>query len=250
MHAGSPSADKKFEVFEKPLGNLLNLSNYKLLIPAYQRPYEWTQKEVQVLYNDLKNTCPGRQEQETPVRPASQYVLLGSMMLFQQSSGDQCQVVDGQQRLSTMVLVYSVLYHRLEQLRADAQTQDAFRSRFVKSSERILELHNALAGDHTETSEGSVRSWETLTNFCASTLDVNAICDMKQPDKYTLRWRDICRWVEVDFKTTADLEKFKNHLDNHVYINITLTSHLALALHNFVRSNSTGTYSCMMLDDA
>ena len=233
---------KKFAVKEKSLGDLLNLKNYKLLIPSYQRPYEWRQREVQVLLNDLKKSQDAAE--------ADQYVLLGSILLFQQSD-DPCQVVDGQQRLSTMVLIYSALYHRLQQLESTADNSDSskyledFSSRFIKNPTRILQLNNALAGDATESADKIVKSWEDLTDFADSNIDVDEVLKRKNPDKCAGRWREIYKWVEQNLKGTAAVKKFVTHLDEHVYISITRIWHLSLALQCFVRCNTTGNHYFM-----
>lgn len=72
-HLGDQNPHKKFSVYEASLGHLLEVKHYQLVIPSYQRPYEWKSTDVQLLLHDLKNS------QKNPV-PADRYLLLGSRL--------------------------------------------------------------------------------------------------------------------------------------------------------------------------
>lgn len=233
-HLGDQAERKNFSVYAASLGRLLDLKHYHLVIPSYQRPYEWKSGEVEVLLRDLKKS------QEMPV-PANRNLLLGSIILYQHSEGDALQVVDGQQRLTTLMLIYSVLFHRLKELdRGSTAELESFSDRFYlhHTSKRILELNNALAGDAADSADSIVATWGHLTDFASSVFsrqDLNS-----KNDKYTGRWRDICNFVEVNFKTSEAVKEFRDHLDTHVYVSITSIQHLGLALQSFVRCNSAG----------
>lgn len=237
---------KKFKVYDTSLGDLLNLERYKLLIPSYQRPYEWTQKEVNVLLDDLMNSHKHSKGQQ-PADPADRYVLLGSILLYQKSVGERHQVVDGQQRLSTMVLLYSALFHRLRELESDSTHRDMskelldFSERFFNTAdERILQLNNTLAGDNTDDAGTIVFAWESLTDFAGSYIDAKEVNSRNNPDKYSGRWRDMFKWVKQNMKGAEAINSFRSHLDSHVYISITSMWHMDLALQSFIRCNTTG----------
>lgn len=231
-HPGDGDNNRKFRVYETSLGYLLNLDHYQLVIPAYQRPYEWRGKEVQVLLNDLKNS------QDAPIS-ADKYLLLGSVLLFQHSEGDPLQVVDGQQRLSTIMLIYSVLCRRLCELDGRVSAElEVLSKRFICNDHRILVLNNTLAGDDAESADSIVETWENLTDFADSVLSAKLIASKN--DKYTMRWKDIEDFVTKNFTTSEAVQQFIEHLNTHVYVSVTLIWHLGLALQCFVRCNSTG----------
>lgn len=237
---------RKFKVYDTSLGDLLNLKRYKLLIPSYQRPYEWTQKEVNVLLDDLMKSHKNSKGQQ-PADPADRYVLLGSILLYQKSVDERHQVVDGQQRLSTMVLLYSALFHCLRELESDSTHRDLsqdlleFSARFIKlPDERILQLNNVLAGDTADDAGTTVDAWGSLTDFAGSCIDAKGVMSRKNPDKYTGRWRDILKWVKSNLEGAGAINSFKSHLDSHVYVSITSMWHLGLALQSFIRCNTTG----------
>lgn len=231
-HPGDGDNNRKFRMYETSLGYLLNLAHYQLVIPAYQRPYEWRGREVQVLLNDLKNS------QDAPIS-ADKYLLLGSVLLFQHSEGDPLQVVDGQQRLSTIMLIYSVLCRRLCELDGRVSAElEVLSERFICKDQRILVLNNTLAGDDAESADSIVETWENLTDFADSVLSAKHIASKK--DKYTMRWKDIEDFVTKNFTTSEAVQQFIEHLNTHVYVSVTLIWHLGLALQCFVRCNSTG----------
>lgn len=76
---------------------LLTLPN--LGIPAYQRPYKWTQKNLNLLFNDLRE-----------YRDKSAY-RLGSVVFHQHSDQEKMQldIVDGQQRTLTLLLIVQAI---------------------------------------------------------------------------------------------------------------------------------------------
>lgn len=89
---------------EKILELLRSGAEKKFIIPEYQRPYAWTDDEVNTLMDDLiaYNTAT----------PKSDY-FLGCIVTYDNAEGDQ-EVIDGQQRLTTLFLLMRALYSKLE----------------------------------------------------------------------------------------------------------------------------------------
>ena len=106
---------KPFDVEHLTLYQLLNLAHFKLDVPAYQRPFEWKEQDVLGLLKDVKKTFEA-------VAPED-YLLLGSVQLRgevaeRSSPVRNCEVVDGQQRLATLMLLYSALYQKRSRARS------------------------------------------------------------------------------------------------------------------------------------
>lgn len=80
---------------KRSLRKLLSLEEQQFHIPPYQRPYAWTSDQIDDLWDDLVANLDGGH-------------FLGSLVL---SSEDELrpQVIDGQQRLTTLMLLLSVL---------------------------------------------------------------------------------------------------------------------------------------------
>lgn len=85
------------------LKTLNELQQYAFYIPAYQRGYRWTSQEVNDLLNDIYEFIP-REINETEDR--TWYCL--QPIVVKNRNGQEYEVIDGQQRLTT---VYLVLYY-------------------------------------------------------------------------------------------------------------------------------------------
>lgn len=68
----------------------------RLTIPEYQRPYVWTEKQINRLLNDL-NEYQQWADDEKPL------FYLGSIILHQ--DGEKLYIIDGQQRITTMLML-------------------------------------------------------------------------------------------------------------------------------------------------
>ena len=76
---------------------------YAFDIPLYQRPYSWEVQHVETLLDDLISAM----ERSDPKEPAPYF--LGSIVLVKQAHNPQSAVVDGQQRLTTLTMLFCVL---------------------------------------------------------------------------------------------------------------------------------------------
>ena len=78
--------------------------NYRFEIPEYQRPYAWTTEQTGELLDDLLYAL-GQAEN---VRDAAPY-FLGSIVIIKNGLQPQAQIVDGQQRITTLTILLCVL---------------------------------------------------------------------------------------------------------------------------------------------
>ena len=72
-------------------------------IPDYQRPYSWTENEAVALWDDLVEFW-----QDTKNSQLQTY-FVGSVVLVKDDQTPESEVIDGQQRISTISLVLSIL---------------------------------------------------------------------------------------------------------------------------------------------
>ena len=92
-------------------------------IPEYQRPYDWTSKNIERLFFDTL-TSFSRLEDDSNNLNASDYTFLGGVILVSHNRGasnfevEKYDVVDGQQRLTTLTLVACSLSSRLRSYRS------------------------------------------------------------------------------------------------------------------------------------
>lgn len=73
----------------------------KYIIPPYQRAYSWTESECEELFEDLKTAFQ---------KNKSEGYFLGNLVLAT-SVRDEFEVIDGQQRLTTLIMFLKVLYY-------------------------------------------------------------------------------------------------------------------------------------------
>lgn len=97
---------------EKQLGTIFS-KDYIFLIPSYQRPYSWEKEQVTELFSDLYDfyiNNKGKQSKDN--------YFLGSIVLIKKDDEPMAQVVDGQQRLTTLTIMFSAIMRRLSNQKA------------------------------------------------------------------------------------------------------------------------------------
>lgn len=95
---------------------------YAFSIPPYQRPYAWERTQVEELLNDLT-------EAMQLLKHADGFYFLGSVVLVKSHGSPEAKVVDGQQRLTTLTILFSVLRDLTDDMQARLK-----RERYVKQA--------------------------------------------------------------------------------------------------------------------
>jgi len=90
---------QQLEAHEMPLIKVFS-SEHQFRIPDYQRPYSWEGEQTMQLLSDLSEAID--REDEDPY-------FLGSLVLIKTSGKPDADVVDGQQRLTTITILLAVL---------------------------------------------------------------------------------------------------------------------------------------------
>lgn len=89
------------EAHERTIGQLFS-DAFSFEIPSYQRPYAWEKEQADELLTDLIYAMDNS-------RTSGGMCFLGSIVLIKQPSAPLSKVVDGQQRLTTLTILLSVL---------------------------------------------------------------------------------------------------------------------------------------------
>lgn len=84
---------------EYPLSKIFS-ADFEYHIPGYQRPYAWTEEETGILFDDLY---------EFFQTEAVDNYFLGSIVLIKDENKSYADVIDGQQRLTTLSILFSVM---------------------------------------------------------------------------------------------------------------------------------------------
>ncbi len=90
---------KKISGAEYPLSKIFS-SEFEYIIPSYQRPYAWTVDQAAELFDDLKAFYEEEDEEG---------YFLGSIVLIKSEGNSHSEVIDGQQRLTTLTILFATL---------------------------------------------------------------------------------------------------------------------------------------------
>lgn len=94
---------KTLEAHDKLIREIFE-GSYQFEIPDYQRPYAWTTEQATELFDDLVSTM-----QDAGITGVTSQYFLGSIVLIKNDREPKSWVVDGQQRLSTLTMLFAVL---------------------------------------------------------------------------------------------------------------------------------------------
>ncbi|WP_346796349.1 DUF262 domain-containing protein [Halomonas sp. Bachu 37] len=95
---------KKISGAEYPLAKIFS-SEFEYVIPSYQRPYAWTIDQASELFDDLYDFYRSEEEEG---------YFLGSIVLIKEEGKPQAEVIDGQQRLTTLTILMAALTSNVE----------------------------------------------------------------------------------------------------------------------------------------
>jgi uncharacterized protein with ParB-like and HNH nuclease domain len=101
----------KLHVDQKSIADLLSEQKSNFLIPDYQRPYEWDEDKCQTLWDDIVEFATPNNNPDD-FKTGEEY-FLGSIVTFK-NEDKQLEVIDGQQRLTTILLLLRAFYKKLE----------------------------------------------------------------------------------------------------------------------------------------
>lgn len=99
----------KLNVDQKTIFELFSDKKADFLIPDYQRPYAWDEEQCQTLWDDL--FIFAFPENNSDTFDDNEEYFLGSIVMFK-NEGGQSEVIDGQQRLTTLMLILRAFYDK------------------------------------------------------------------------------------------------------------------------------------------
>lgn len=107
----------KLNVDQKTIFNLLSDKKADFLIPDYQRPYGWDEEQCQTLWDDIfQFAFPNNNSEEFN---ENEEYFLGSIVTYRNEQS-QSEVIDGQQRLTTLMLILRAFYDKFEKMQDQA----------------------------------------------------------------------------------------------------------------------------------
>lgn len=109
----------KLNVDQKSIKDLFQSKHADFLIPDYQRPYAWGEAECQTLWDDIFSFAFPDNDR-TKFDSNNEY-FLGPIVTFKNDNG-KMEVIDGQQRLTTLMLLLRAFYVRFGHMQ-DAESR-------------------------------------------------------------------------------------------------------------------------------
>lgn len=187
-------------------------------IPRYQRPYSWTEKNVQDLISDVYDAFEERQPE----------YFIGSIITIEKTKDTLFEVVDGQQRLTTLNLILAKLRDLIIDSAAKQEVQ-----------KRILPV-NVLTGE-SEKPRLIIRKQDQrfFTNYILAGVHDQDITDISET-----QLRMVNNLSEIDTylkdKDQQTLKFFANYLLDKVYVVFVTTDSFASAYRLFNVLNARG----------
>lgn len=127
---------KKITAQSEDIRGFISRDTYK--IPIYQRGYSWTNENVEVLLNDLNDN--------------EEHYFIGNVLLA--TENDEINIVDGQQRLTTIFLILLALYDQFYRLSEEEEDKEIFfniKQEYTAIAKSIgLAYHDTVDGEQTE----------------------------------------------------------------------------------------------------
>ena len=114
----------KLNIDQQTIFQLFSDKKSDFLIPDYQRPYAWEETECQTLWDDIfEFAFPGNDYSQFD--DDNDEYFLGPIVTFKNSNG-KLEIIDGQQRLTTLMLLLRAFYSRFQSMKDEnsVQTRD------------------------------------------------------------------------------------------------------------------------------
>lgn len=188
----------------------------KYIIPIYQRPYSWTDEQLRKFITDIFGSFWGA-DANAPAEP----MFIGTMQLSYKTKENVQEIIDGQQRLTTFLLLIKVLRHRFPHCQELQNISLNWLYTRVNNGAQQRFLDHAIASDLSVNSE-------TQNRYLKNALLIN-----EQIDEHINN--------EEDKPLPFNIDKFFTYLLSNVYFVVIETkAGLSKTLQIFNAINTTG----------
>ncbi|MBR3745577.1 MAG: DUF262 domain-containing protein, partial [Selenomonadaceae bacterium] len=179
---------KQLNAEQKTIGQILNDPNRpKFLIPDYQRPYSWEREQCETLWDDILSFA---YPIDHTFNAGNDRYFLGTILTFQNDYYES-EVIDGQQRLITFLLMLRAFYVAFEKI--DCKNKENILTSIGKCIWHTDEFGNV---DKTSLKlKSEVASDEEIAEF-KKILETGTATE-KNPSNYAVNYRLFAKWIEV-----------------------------------------------------
>ena len=188
----------KLNIDQKSICDLFSNKKNFFLIPDYQRPYAWEEKECQVLWDDIFSFAfPG--DSYSNFKSGDEY-FLGPIVTFKNEQ-DKLEIIDGQQRLTTLMLLLRAFYAKYGNMKdEDSVTTSNIIStciwktnEFNKPDKSALKIDSEVATDDKKEEFLSILKDGEAPDTMKSNYAQNYRFFQKKIEKFLQEWSGVVR---------------------------------------------------------
>ncbi len=173
---------------------LLNARRKPFVIPEYQRPYSWTNEQIDTLFRDIwefTSNDGGTENDGT--------YFLGSIVSYENEDGEQ-EIIDGQQRITSLFLLLRAIYTKLTV--TDEKSPEAIN--FISKIEPLIWRTNKLTGkvDYASILLTSKVISDSENEILKNILETGNVKEKAQ-DNYSKNYKQLLELLEEKSKENA-----------------------------------------------
>ena len=196
-------------------GTILDVGN-KYIIPIFQRPYSWTDEQIKKFIFDIFISFWGNDgnSNEEPM-------FIGTMQLSNKNENNEQEIIDGQQRLTTFLILLKVLKIKFSDCEELKKVNLDWLSTRVNNGRQQIYLEEAINSD-------LAFKGETLNSYLKNAFLIDELIEEEIKE-------------EEGQPITFNINKFVNHLLSNVFFVVIETrAGLSKTLQIFNAINTTG----------
>lgn len=197
---------------------ILDNNQTHYVIPIYQRPYSWSGDQIHKFITDIFSSF---EEYKNPIN--SEPMFIGTMQLSAKDINGRQDIIDGQQRITTFLILLKLLFIKYPDLSNYEKIDFNWLSSEVNNGEQQENLNAIISLDHIPPQENA-----NLNKYIENLLLINKLIE-----------NNIERLGEEEIK--FNYNKFLNHLLSNIYF-VIIETHATLSktIKIFDVINTTG----------
>ena len=200
-------ADNKLD-----LAKLEDVLKRKLIIPSYQRPYAWKSEDIEEIFQTISNT---RQYGE-------EICFFGSIILSKKGNEgngfgqEEYYIIDGQQRLSSFLLILRVILDELKYLSEKLKSVSTLTEQQIEKKLQLKDKESKLSEIiQTVSLKREISSFEneiSILNFIKNSGDYDSLPD--HLDEKVIKIYESCPIrYENEVPDSANVKQFNNYIN-------------------------------------
>jgi uncharacterized protein with ParB-like and HNH nuclease domain len=113
----------ELHAYTRTISDLFSVKR-KYVVPRFQRAYSWSKEQIKELWDDITANIQINSKEDIK----HEEYFIGALVLVGDDKSNVLQIVDGQQRLTTITILLSVLCERFKELKKDNLAEAIFKN--------------------------------------------------------------------------------------------------------------------------